>query len=339
MTEILARFTGVEDAGRPGEYLALCPGHGDRSPSLWFNLHGGGMLGVKCRAGCATSDVLACVGLRFADLRGVDAGGLAVAPAARPERVGVRYVAGLRVWLDRLPSAAGLPYAVERFGLSDAQAEALDLRRWDPIPEHPDWIGTRFARFPRLVVPLAGFDGVTRGAQGRDLSGRCPGRWLSLSNPDGAVWSKLGHFPANPSREGLVVVTEGPGDALSVCGAGVDAVAVRGASLGTSLELLGELIDGLRGRDVVLAGDGDAAGRLFVKSLAVALAREGIECRVLRRVAGRDLTDLRAENPERFRARLARELERAKPAPFTVAERREIELERFRRAGVGGLIL
>lgn len=52
-----------------GQYLTRCPSHEDRRASLAVRELADGKLLVHCHAGCATSDVLAALGLRFRDLR------------------------------------------------------------------------------------------------------------------------------------------------------------------------------------------------------------------------------------------------------------------------------
>lgn len=111
-------------------------------------------------------------------------------------------------------------------------------------------------------MPLAGFDGVVRGLQGRDIAGKCPARWVSLANVGGRTWAKYGYLSGGSGYD-TVIVTEGPGDALTALGVGYDVVMIRGASMARNAALVQELADGLRGRDVVVAGDPDNAGSGF----------------------------------------------------------------------------
>jgi hypothetical protein len=50
-----------------GRYMACCPAHADRSPSLSIKYTGERIL-LRCFAGCETGDVLAAVGLAWADV-------------------------------------------------------------------------------------------------------------------------------------------------------------------------------------------------------------------------------------------------------------------------------
>lgn len=63
---LLGRLDGVRQTG-PGRWLALCPAHHDRSPSLSIRDVESRVL-VHCFAGCAVADVVAVVGLDLGDL-------------------------------------------------------------------------------------------------------------------------------------------------------------------------------------------------------------------------------------------------------------------------------
>src|SRR6266404_2701849 len=56
-------------ARRSGKgWLAKCPAHDDRKPSLSINEGADGCVLIKCHAGCSTNDVLAELGLTKKDL-------------------------------------------------------------------------------------------------------------------------------------------------------------------------------------------------------------------------------------------------------------------------------
>jgi hypothetical protein len=63
---LLDRLNHVKATGQ-GKWLARCPAHDDRSPSLSIRETGDRVL-VHCFAGCAVSDVLLALGLGMADL-------------------------------------------------------------------------------------------------------------------------------------------------------------------------------------------------------------------------------------------------------------------------------
>jgi putative DNA primase/helicase len=276
--ELLGRFKRVS-ARDDGGYLAVCPAHADSDPSLRIWRGDDNKVRLTCRAGCDTGDVVKAAGLKWPDLFDATGEGATV-PKEKPKMVGTAPVSSLRTWLDTLPSAGdnsdALGYALRRFGVDSGAAERMGLRFAAPTKFPPPFVSKSFAQFPRLVVPLNGFDGVARGAQGRDLSGECPGRWLSLSNPEGERWAQYGVFRGE-SGYGVIIVSEGPGDGLTAAALGYDAVCIRGASLAGSPELVAELAAGLKGYQVIAAGDNDEAGQRFNRVLAEGLKPYGIE--------------------------------------------------------------
>ncbi|MEQ1544697.1 DNA primase [Methyloglobulus sp.] len=59
--QLLSRLNGVKNTGRD-KWLALCPSHDDRSPSLSIKQVDDRIL-IRCFAGCGYLDVLAAIGL------------------------------------------------------------------------------------------------------------------------------------------------------------------------------------------------------------------------------------------------------------------------------------
>lgn len=344
LSEILGRLDGVEE-DHDG-HLALCPAHNDRRhPSLKLTLKTDGMLLMVCRTGCAKAVVLSKLRMREADLFDVvnDLGASTISAKA-PESIGPGEIAGLRVAVDQWASAlqyegmgtgfaaTARQYAADRFGLSAEQCAELLVGLSTPAEQSRPWLSRGFSRYPRLVVPLPGFDGVVRGLQGRDLSGKCPARWVGLTNVEGRTWAKYGVLRSGAGFD-TVLICEGPGDALTAVGAGYDAVAIRGAGLARNAALVAELADGLRDLDVVIAGDRDRAGAGFTDSLAGALVKAGVMVRRLEIPHdGDDLTDWRERDPESFpgqlhaavRAAAVVELEAPKAAEVATDEKAEV---------------
>lgn len=52
----------------PNRYIALCPAHADKRPSLTITEKDGGVVLIKCWAGCGAAEILQAVGLDFAAL-------------------------------------------------------------------------------------------------------------------------------------------------------------------------------------------------------------------------------------------------------------------------------
>ena len=63
---VLARLDGVTRAGK--SYKALCPAHGDKTPSLSVKECDDGRVLLHCFAGCGIGEIVAAMGLRMADL-------------------------------------------------------------------------------------------------------------------------------------------------------------------------------------------------------------------------------------------------------------------------------
>ncbi|MFI1201707.1 toprim domain-containing protein [Streptomyces sp. NPDC020883] len=282
LTQFLAAFPEVLE--ERGEYGVPCPVHDDHRPSLFFRLKGDGRLLVRCWAGCERHAILAALGMSARDLFDwVPGDGARVSAKPAPGDLDPGCLAAQAQYVDTTTLALG-PGLDDRF----------------------PYRSTAYQKYARLTVRLHDFSGRPRGLQGRDLSGHCPARWLSISNPEDAAWSKYGVFAAH-SRFGTVLITEGPGDALTAVGVGYDAVAIRGAGLARNDALVEEPAKGLQDRDVVLAGDRDTAGAQFTAALADALVRAG----AMIPHAGDDPTDWRARDPEAFPEQLHAAVRRA----------------------------
>lgn len=66
VTVFLSRLGKVRKSGK--RWMACCPAHADKSPSLMISERPDGSIGINCFAGCATEDVVAAIGLTLADL-------------------------------------------------------------------------------------------------------------------------------------------------------------------------------------------------------------------------------------------------------------------------------
>ena len=67
INHLLDRLGGVRKTGT-GRYLAKCPSHDDRSPSLSLRELEDGRVLLHCFGGCAVTDVVAAIGLELSDL-------------------------------------------------------------------------------------------------------------------------------------------------------------------------------------------------------------------------------------------------------------------------------
>ncbi len=64
---LLSRLGRAKQTG-PGRWIARCPSHNDRSPSLSIRETDDGTVLLKCWTGCSAADVMAACGLTLADL-------------------------------------------------------------------------------------------------------------------------------------------------------------------------------------------------------------------------------------------------------------------------------
>lgn len=65
--QVLERLDGVKQT-RPDRWLARCPAHDDRSPSLAITETSEGTILIKCWAGCSAPEIVNAVGLALKDL-------------------------------------------------------------------------------------------------------------------------------------------------------------------------------------------------------------------------------------------------------------------------------
>ncbi|QEP42154.1 DNA primase [Ectothiorhodospiraceae bacterium BW-2] len=65
--KLLSRLDGVRRSSKPDSWLAKCPAHDDRSPSLAITETNGKVL-IRCFADCSPDEIVGAVGLELSDL-------------------------------------------------------------------------------------------------------------------------------------------------------------------------------------------------------------------------------------------------------------------------------
>lgn len=65
--DLLNTLQQVKKTG-PSRYIALCPAHQDKRPSLTITEKDDGVVLIKCWAGCGAAEILSAVGLDYAAL-------------------------------------------------------------------------------------------------------------------------------------------------------------------------------------------------------------------------------------------------------------------------------
>ena len=268
LSNFLAKFATV--LREADGWVVPCPAHADGSPSLRIALNERNDVLLHCRAGCKKAAVLKAMPVPISslfnlvlDVDAVQIGSQATA-AATPVMIAQMRMYTLEA-ATKLTGSDAEQYAAQRFGVSAELAARLTLGFDAGGLADVAHRGKAYARAPRLVVPFKGFDGVTRAVQGRAL---VPDetRWCGFSNgDDGERWARFGFFAASDTPSEYVIITEGPGDALTAAAAGHDAVFIRGTSLAG---VAAEFTEALKGYTVVVAGDRDAAGAEFNTAVA-----------------------------------------------------------------------
>lgn len=64
---LLSRLKKVKSTRRDS-WVACCPSHDDKNPSMGIKLASDGRILMYCRAGCSTESILDSIGLEFSDL-------------------------------------------------------------------------------------------------------------------------------------------------------------------------------------------------------------------------------------------------------------------------------
>ncbi|MGB3327406.1 MAG: AAA family ATPase, partial [Thermomicrobiales bacterium] len=219
---VLTRLEGVKRAG-PG-WMALCPAHDDRTPSLSITEGDDGRVLVKCFTGCEVSDIVAAIGLEQRDL--FAEGRHAVTPRSRPVQ---------NVDTATKPKPREVTRSV--------------VATYAYVTRH----GEIAYQVQRHRVEYA--DGTT----GKTFTQRRPSGTGWVSNLSGVerILYRLPELAAAPV-EARVHLPEGEKDADRLASLGLVATTV---AQGANATLTSAMLDDLRGRNVVIWSDNDAPGR------------------------------------------------------------------------------
>jgi putative DNA primase/helicase len=272
---VLAQLRKVQKCG--SGFVACCPAHDDRNPSLSVRIGSSGCLLFKCFAGCSLESIRSAIGLA---LHPTFASG-APAQVAAPREVGVEHRIALsrRIWREAAPATGT---AAEKYLRARGITIAIPRSIRFGTTWHPG--GVYRAAMIGAVQNVAGaIVGIHRTFIKTDGSGKAavkPNKAMLGRCAGGAV--RLGPIAAT------VVVTEGIETALAVAQS-VPEMAVW-ASLSTSgmrTLLLPEAV-----RQVVIAADGDPAGEAAAQAAAVRFIERGKIVRLARAPEGLDFADV-----------------------------------------------
>ena len=282
--ETIAKALGGYRAG--ASWMARCPAHDDKSPSLAISAGANGKVLVRCHAGCDQSDVIAALIKRgLWDATAKWPGGIARKHRKNPERepdaqAKARTEAALAIWRASQDIAGE---AAETY----LRSRGIVLSPLPGLRFHPGLKHTSGGIWPAMVAL------VVHGETGEALAVH-----RTFLARDGH-----GKAPVNPPKmmlgpcRGGVVRLGAPGDMLMV-GEGIEtclaAMQATGkpawAALSTS---------GLRSLDlpraiatVIVLADGDAPGEAAAQHCARRWQREGRSVRIARPPSGMDFNDL-----------------------------------------------
>lgn len=275
--------------GRYG--LCLCPAHANtRTPALSLSSGRDGRLLAHCHAGCDFAAVLdALRGLRLVEGQGQynppSAADLARLRAAEDEQAAKKETRAWNIWRDTLPIGGSIAEIYLR-------GRAITCPLPDTLRFHPDCWHPTGQRAPAM---LALIEGATRLAVHRtylrdDGSGKA-----ALDPPRAMLGSCAGGAVRLTQGDGKLVVAEGLETALSLASGLLRAPATIWAALSTSG------MKGLRLPDkpgaLMVAGDGDAAGRVAADALATRADAAGWKVSLLPAPDGRDWNDVLTGKP------------------------------------------
>jgi hypothetical protein len=288
--EAIAKALGGRKAGTA--WMARCPAHDDRTPSLAIRDTGDGTVLVRCHAGCNQEQVISI--LRSRGLWTTDG------PTRSKQKPTVQHKpdhdehteAALAIWRATAPASNTVveTYLASR-GLHLPQVSTLRFHAGLKHPSGGIW--------PVMVALVA------KGANGTPLAIH---RTFLARDGAGKALVEPPKMMLGPCRGGAVCLAE-PGEVLMV-GEGIEsslaAMQATGrpawAALSTSglrsLDLPKDV------RDVIVLADGDKAGEVAARTCAWRWKREGRRVRIARPPQGMDFNDLLVGSAPRIEERV-----------------------------------
>lgn len=280
--EIIAKGLGGRKAG--SSWMARCPTHHDRRPSLSIRVADDGKVLVHCHAGCDQDRVIAALrsrGLWAESGRRLSKCSAARAAGSQPDRDdAIRTKAALAIWKATMPTDGT---QVEKYlasrGLHISPPTTL---RFHPGLKHPS--GSSWPAIVALVThgaddaPLA----IHRTFLARDGRGKAP------VDPQKMMLGPCrgGAVRLAPSGDLLMV-----GEGIETCLAGMQATGYPAwAALSTPGLRALDLPDDIR--DVIVLADGDPAGETAARDAALRWNREGRRARIAHPPQGMDFNDM-----------------------------------------------
>jgi hypothetical protein len=303
--EFLSRLDRVKKAGTG--WVARCPAHEDRTPSLGVSEGDDGRVLVVCHAGCTVDAILVALGLGIRDLFPEGGGGEGASRRTRRQAVQAVQVRPRLVTVDgeRVDRADGL--TVEQL----AEAKRLPV-------ELLTGLGCETVRYfgpPAVQVPYSDERGDILAVRYRlALSGETKHRWRK-----GATASTLlyGAGRLHKARElGYVVIVEGETDAWTLLHHGHPVVGLPGAGMWSDEEHAARL-DGIETVYVVV--EPDRGGQTLLGDLRASVIQPRVRIITL---PAKDVSDLHLSDEAGFAAAFATAMENSTTLLAVEEERR-----------------
>ena len=118
---LLSRVDGIRETGH-GKYVARCPAHEDKSPSLAIKDCSDGRVLLHCFAGCEVENVLRAADLTFTDIM--------------PEKVGTEHSYRPQKWINAKDALATLDHealVVSIIGADFLEHKEIDEDTWSRL--------------------------------------------------------------------------------------------------------------------------------------------------------------------------------------------------------------
>ncbi len=261
-----------------GYFIACCPAHDDREPSLSVKEGDDGRALIKCHAGCAVDEVLAAISLRMSDLFEREGGGTSY-PSENREYVNTQNTG---CTLAAYAKAKRLPVKF--------------LESWG-VGEIPNYNGHPAVRFPYLSA--VGEEGCVRFRVSLDGNPK-------IKTRRGDKLILYGLWRLEEARErGYVVAVEGESDTHTLWHHGFPAVGIPGASSWRSE--WAEDLDGIK--KVYVPVEPDQGGEQLWERITASPIRERLYRVTLD--GFKDVSELHLDDPEQFAERFTGPLGRA----------------------------
>jgi hypothetical protein len=277
----LAAVLNARPTGRG--WMARCPAHRDRTPSLSIREADDGRLLLKCFAGCSWADLRQALEARW----------LWTSSARNSEWPHPKWWQARGHYADRLQVVRRFWHAARAITPGDPADRYLRSRHLDvarpptlrflPRTRHPSGafvpaLVAAACRWPERRVVAVQLTALTRDGRKAPVK---PVRW-TRGRLGGAAVRLTPWLQATP-----IVVVEGVEDGLAVACAlpGSAAWAALGAANAAAIVLPS-------GATVILALDGDDSGRAATRGASATLLRRGHRVRIARLPDGQDLNDI-----------------------------------------------